>query len=1011
MKYAVAEFKKLAIWKQFDQDKSVNFDIETIFFEKLYLLDLYYKAFPKYTLHNSQHQYNILKIIGDVLGTSIKKLTKLECAILILSAVFHDIGMVFNESQLELIAEEEHFKEFLNNNLKAKIKFSEKGNILSGDIAEWYCRWVHAKRVWLFLDELDKNKWRSISIKNPLGHVCESHNSDVTVLSDDLIFETNYLNSADLKFCAILLRIADILDFDNSRSPKSVYEFLNLENPKSQGEQISKEEWTKHLCSDGFSFDLSKKTLQLSFVAGPEHPQIEYSINNFLSVIEDELVKCNGVLPKCSERWRDFRLPFIIDRSGIKSLNYKKGDYRLSLEEGQIIKLLTGENLYDNDFVFIRELLQNAIDTSRMRQYHECSAGNTNFIARPIDINSWTDSEGYRWVRIDDFGMGINEYVIQNHLLKKGNSYYSSDFFRIQQIHYKEKTQQTFTPISRFGIGLLSCYILGDSIEINTRSIEVIETNSPEQKHRISIQALQGQCYVQAASEKHTPLPMPHQRKQELGYRKEFGTTIAVRICRSKDFLEFEDTLEKILNEYLMFSPVAVYFNSKKVGLDLNILNGPLTEEKFYPFSVESKHRIEKAIGKQLKSDIGLSLLPINLSRYSNSANLKGQLVFCWLRCDDFISSLGETYHMQFDLYENETFIFSSRLNNSKQKRVTIENESAIVEAIRKTPFFHPNNTNTFSSRENLVLIHNGITIPNTSTEFPHMEKISLSGRLFSYEEIRSSHNCWGIIYLQDDLLPNVSVARNNIKRIGFNIYSNLCYALRQLNNHIRPENYFDFFEYIMEDNYSLQEVRNDQLVRDNVWNKEKIVRHNGKFLSILDLKAICIRGYEIALDMDEIARNNEFLHSLVGALIQIHFHVEFDETTFKLRLKSVKAVVDEQKVDRFAPLSFVDFDSEKQLVSKKFRIINSRHWLGQWLIINQDELLENYEGYFDGLMKHILGHNIDAVNALLKQFQKIFFDDNAIRQTIEQSDMPPLDEDDENPFSRIFRTHSTPPL
>lgn len=65
------------------------------------LLDGYYKAFPKYTLHNGQHQYNIIKIIGELLSIeNIRKLSELESALIILSAFYHDIGMVFDDAEL-----------------------------------------------------------------------------------------------------------------------------------------------------------------------------------------------------------------------------------------------------------------------------------------------------------------------------------------------------------------------------------------------------------------------------------------------------------------------------------------------------------------------------------------------------------------------------------------------------------------------------------------------------------------------------------------------------------------------------------------------------------------------------------------------------------------------------------------------------------------------------------------------------------------------------------------------
>ena len=654
------EFKKLAIWKQFDKDKSTSFEIDGLVDRGLALLDRYYLAFPKYTLHNRQHQKNIIRLIGEFLGDKVKKLSKLECALIILSAIYHDIGMVFSDKQLKDIEKEPTFKLFLNENIKAKLDYNENSKKISEDIAEWYCRWMHAKRVWYFLDDLDKFKWGTVSFRDALGHICESHNSEANTLIDDKIFETDYLNNADLRFCAVLLRLGDILDFDNSRTPQSVYEFLDLDNPKNRNEQISRDEWNKHLCSDGFSFEHEEGQVKLKFTAGPKHPQIEKNIQTFLDIIEDELIKCQSVLIKCSKKWRDFKIPLSINRLSIKSQNYKKGDYRLSLDESQIIKLLAGENLYDNEFVFIRELLQNAIDTSRMREYHENSEGNVNFKIQPIQITTWVDNIGYRWVRLDDFGMGINEYVLTNHLLKKGNSFYNSDFFKIQKLFYKEKTTKDFTPISRFGIGLLSCFILGDTVEINTRSVPIKETNTGEEKIRVSIEGLQGQYFFQTENNKHIPLEMPKIDTNEKAYRYDYGTSIAVRINKSKDHSDFEDALEQMIKGCVLCSPVDIFYSGKKVGLDFDkTLNSSLTNYKFHPFTSKNKSIIEEIINEKISAKIGIEIFSIDLTSQSKNPNFKGQIFFVRVRCDDFFKVKNrnindyedDEYYEYFDEY------------------------------------------------------------------------------------------------------------------------------------------------------------------------------------------------------------------------------------------------------------------------------------------------------------------------------------------------------------------------
>jgi len=80
------------------------------------LLDQIYKAFPTYTLHNIQHQFNILRIIGEILGDDVQQLTPLEAALLILVTFYHDIGMVFTKEQLDQIKEEDSFREFIETN-------------------------------------------------------------------------------------------------------------------------------------------------------------------------------------------------------------------------------------------------------------------------------------------------------------------------------------------------------------------------------------------------------------------------------------------------------------------------------------------------------------------------------------------------------------------------------------------------------------------------------------------------------------------------------------------------------------------------------------------------------------------------------------------------------------------------------------------------------------------------------------------------------------------------------
>ncbi|WP_069661365.1 HD domain-containing protein [Arcticibacter eurypsychrophilus] len=153
------------------------------------LLNEYNRVFPKYTLHNNRHQVNIIKLIGDLLGDDVTELTALECAMLILSTVYHDIGMVYNDKELEKIGTKSDFKLFLDRNTKAQLEYEENQNKPTAGLIECYCRWMHAKRVWIYLNISNSStplKWDNISIKDALGSLCESHNLSVKDIIVDL---------------------------------------------------------------------------------------------------------------------------------------------------------------------------------------------------------------------------------------------------------------------------------------------------------------------------------------------------------------------------------------------------------------------------------------------------------------------------------------------------------------------------------------------------------------------------------------------------------------------------------------------------------------------------------------------------------------------------------------------------------------------------------------------------------------------------------------------------------
>ncbi|WP_256758360.1 hypothetical protein [Cohnella sp. WQ 127256] len=590
-------------------------------------------TFPTYTLHNELHALNVVEIMGELLGNRLQELHVLEAALLLMSAYYHDIGMVFTPEEKNGIQNEAEFAEFLEKHPKAHLQLKEYQSLVESDrhgvpeeLAEWYCRWIHPKRSKHYLmGETDEIRWNVVPINDLVALLCESHGEDIEAVCMSTKMETEALGHADLRFCSILLRIADILDFDNSRSPDEVYKYLGLSYQRNRREEMSDVEWRKHLCSEGFVFKDKERAerYSISFIAAPQEPAVEYDLRQFLNTIEHELEKCSTALKYCSTRWQSFKLPHTINRNGIKSQGYTYGEYRFTLEQDQILNLLMGENLYSDPYVFIRELVQNAIDTTRHRVVSEQSKGNAAFVPKPIVFSTWVDSDGYTWLRIDDYGMGMDEEILTNYFLKVGRSYYQSEQFKIDQLNWMERSSTDFTPISRFGIGVLSCFIIGDQIEVSTRRFQ--EKNN-RNALRISMQGLNSFFVLKKEAEKHIGSPMPNGIRVTENYRApiEYGTSIAVRFSPKRDRGDYD--LSKILNEYVICSPVPILLNGERVGGEYEqLVKNPWTKGLALEILPEHQEQIERASKFRFSQPLKIRIEPLDLTFHSPDKNLEGQ--------------------------------------------------------------------------------------------------------------------------------------------------------------------------------------------------------------------------------------------------------------------------------------------------------------------------------------------------------------------------------------------------
>lgn len=590
------------------------------------------RTFYNYTLHDQDHSVNVLNIMSELLGDKISNLTDLELALLILSALYHDIGMVYSLEEKDMLLKDSNFIKFLNDNPCMFNQVYDHNHVkVPDEIAQEYFRSIHQDRVWLKIppDVLWKepNMASELNIRDELANLCASHGYDANYIKD---LEIPKLYDADIRFCAIILRLSDILDFDTTRAPDSIYSNINFNYKSTDYSKVSDCEWKKHSMSKGFKFPkLRNSEYELIYGAECKDINVEILIRKHLDLIDIELSKCKDLLKYCSPRWQYFTIPSKVNRSGIKSINYTFGNFKLTLDENLILKLLVGNNIYENSMVFVRELIQNAFDTTRTRKIFE-----NDYFTPIIDITSWVDDKGYCWFRIDDNGMGMDDTILLNYFLKIGSSYYLSQYFESEKKkHANNADVIDFTPISCFGIGILSCFLVGDRIEVSTKH------HSMDNKFRLSINGLNGYYMLCESKHHHDGLKMPsmnleNEYTDKNGFRLKDGTSIAVRV--KADHYIVSDEFEKLINDYIKFCEIPVYYNGKSI----------CTLEKDFLNDVSNSNDIHIKLNNDhldlIRSKIPLikfttrpeiSLECVDLRAFSNTPYLSGAFLIGGLNC------------------------------------------------------------------------------------------------------------------------------------------------------------------------------------------------------------------------------------------------------------------------------------------------------------------------------------------------------------------------------------------
>ena len=593
------------------------------------------RLFPTYTLHDIVHCTNVCRWMWLLLGKETEKLTIHEAALLLMSACCHDIGMSVSREQEKKLREpsfsgwKKHFAAYRSDEAECRNAGSITDRILRN-----YVRQNHHLRIKDHLillpwpEELTLNEIK----RDVLLTLCESHGTYLSL--DKLTSCDDY----DLMLCAVLLRLADLLDYDAERAPEILFCHMGLNNPETPDEVRSAAEQKKTRAG---RFKSTIKDGVIRYNAVFKDLQQEKEVRDYLDWVEQEMDHCRAQLGQTASSWKTLNLPYKISTDGADRDGYEYGEFCMTMDQDKVIDLLAGKHLYSDPGVFVRELLQNSIDAVLLRVKQD---SDFRLEDGSIIIDTWPGEAGDTWFRIRDNGIGMDQHIITNYFLKVGRSYYTSEEFCAANCC---APGGKYTAISRFGIGILSCFMMDSDnteLKVSTKRFGSEEENGI----RLDVTGLHGYYYL-AHEQKHPDcaasflkMPTMDDLDENWGYRMEPGTTICVKtnLFRMGTLKSFREILDK----YVQFPEVRVEYNgpeghkeymTQRELMDVvHAMNPGILKDYIYEFSDGEFEYLKKKIPIatwESKPAIAVNFYPIDW--LADSEKMTGVAMTVGMRC------------------------------------------------------------------------------------------------------------------------------------------------------------------------------------------------------------------------------------------------------------------------------------------------------------------------------------------------------------------------------------------
>jgi len=509
--------------------------------------------FDEYTRHDISHVDEMLKILEWLIPETTKVImSPADWLLTVLAIYFHDLGMLVtkkefeerNTSRFPTYRDIELFGGDAGKDYRAKVEG------LSSEEAEHFLyqefvRNNHAERIraWVMgktRDDLGIAHHLTAEInrlieplrpqfRRDLAFVCESHHLEDLYDLEKYKVSQPYGNSdaetANVQYAAVLLRAADLLNVTRDRTPSVVFRTIDPVDP------ISQQEWAKQL-----AVTRVRSRVALDQRGNPDEnaprDTIEvhayftskdgfFGLTYYLKYAAEQLRKCYE-WAETARKKKGIRHEFpwrYIDDSSIETEGFLRDTFEFTIDRARILDLLTGHTLYNDTRVVLRELVQNSLDAIRLQRHIDQKKG---IIGQPGKVLIHWDSK-QRVLSVEDNGTGMTQDVIVRHLLKVGASRYQDPQFK--------KQYPDFSSISRFGIGVLSAFMVADTVEILTCHVE-----DEDWARQLSLRSVYGKYLIQLLDKKTDESAkrlMPH------------GTLVRLRVRSSADMPDVVESAQR----------------------------------------------------------------------------------------------------------------------------------------------------------------------------------------------------------------------------------------------------------------------------------------------------------------------------------------------------------------------------------------------------------------------------------------------------------------------------------